>query len=141
MGQFGMSSSPLDVQIHALGRIAPDSPALLRKLQQLKPDHEFSHFRAICLVFIRNPDAKAAAKLEELLFTPGMSGYAIRNFKDTLLANRALYNDTSVRNSQLKELYLAKALCRCNPQHKEAQKILSDYAHGLMGYYAIFARS
>ena len=141
MGQFGMSSSPLDAKIFALSKVRSDSPVFLQKLETLLPDHSFSHFRAVCMALIRHPQPKAADKLRDLLLTPGMSGFAICNFHETLRANRQADQDNTVRNSQLKEIYLAKALAKCNPQDSLAQKILKDYGDGLMGYFCMFAKS
>ncbi len=141
MGQFGMSSSPLDVWILALSNLEKDTPVFLQKLERLQPDHSFSHFRAVCMALIRHPRPEAAGKLEALLSTPGMSGFAINSFRDTLLANRAADQDTTVRNSQLKEIYLAKALSKCDPQNALAGKILQEYSESLMGYFCLFAQS
>ena len=139
MGQFGASMSPLDTLLFALSTVA-DSPVYEKKLRDLKPDHAFSHFRAVCRALMRHPHKECAGMLETLLRTPGMAGWAQKNLADTVRANRAEVDDTTVRNSQLKELYLAKALAACDPSNPFAASILKDYADGLQGVYAIFAR-
>ena len=131
--------SPLDTLLFALSAVA-DSPVYEKKLRELNPEHAFSHFRAICRVLMRHPHKKYAGMLESLLTAPGVSGWAQKNLADTVRANRAEVNDTTVRNSQLKELYLAKALCACEPSSALAASILKDYADGLQGIYALFAR-
>jgi len=114
---------------------------MMQKLLELYPDHEFSHFRAICISLIRHPNHHASHKLAELLSIPGMSGFAIKSYKDSLLANRSVCHENSVRNSQLKELYLAKALHRCSPENQDAIRILEEYKEGLIGCYSVFAQS
>lgn len=139
MGQFGPSMSPLDAQIVSLSAIGGDPATTLDKLASLSIDMEFSHIRAISLTLMHNPVSTAAAGLEKLLASPGATGYAIVTFQDALNSNRPDYNETTFRNAQLKEVYLAKALMACNPASATAQKILNAYAHGMQGLYAIFA--
>ena len=88
---------------------------------------------------MRRPDPRAAAALERLLAAPGAAGHAIVTFQDALASNRPDWNDTTVRNAQLKELYLAKALAACDPKSKTARGILRAYAEGMQGIYALFA--
>lgn len=137
MGQFGFSVSPLDCMIFALSAIGGDRDAILRKINTLWPDEAFSHFRAVCMALMKHPDADAVPRLEELLQTPGMSGYAIKDFKDARRANRVNEDDPTYRNCQLKEFYLAKALHACDPENTLANSILSAYHNGLMGYFTI----
>ena len=51
MGQFGATTSPVDNLVIALGRTGRPEvvPVILRKLEQLTPRSEFSHFRAVSL--------------------------------------------------------------------------------------------
>ncbi len=139
MGQFGPSMSPLDAMIVSLSVIGGDEHTLLEKLNALSIDMEFSHIRAISLAFMRNPVSAAADGLENLLASPGATGYAILTMQDALNSNRPDYNETTFRNAQLKEVYLAKALSACNPKSPIARNILHAYATGMQGLYAIFA--
>ena len=139
MGQFGPSMSPLDAKIVALSTIGGDADTTLAKLVTLTIEHAFSHIRAVSLALMRRPDPRAAAALERLLAAPGAAGHAIVTFQDALASNRPDWNDTTVRNAQLKELYLAKALAACDPKSKTARGILRAYAEGMQGIYALFA--
>ena len=139
MGQFGMSVSMVDCMLFALTVIGGDAESVRDKLADLCSDDAFSHFRAVCYALQKNPDPDAAGLLEEMLRTPGMSGYAIKTLQDTVRANRREVNETTYRNSQLKEFYLAKALQACRPNDALAGGILNDYRHGLMGYFSLYA--
>lgn len=139
MGQFGPSMSPLDAIIVSLSVIGGDEPTLLEKVHTLNIDMEFSHIRAVSLALMHNPVVGAAAGLEKLLASPGATGYAIITMQDALNSNRPDYNETTFRNAQLKEIYLAKALSACNPKSQTALNILHAYATGMQGLYAIFA--
>lgn len=139
MGQFGRSLSELDSLLMALSLIGGEVDLVLDKLRSLTSDHAFSHIRAISMALMRHPDARAVPELERLLDLPGVTGHAVRTLQDALDSNRAERNDTSVRNSQLKELYLAKALKACCPNSAKADEILAAYADGMQGYYALYA--
>lgn len=141
MGQFGLCMSPLDTTIVALSVIGGDELSTLDKLNALSIDMAFSHIRAISLTLIRNPSAKAAEGLERILASPGATGYAVVTMQDALNSNRPDYNDTTFRNAQLKEVYLAKALAACNPESATAHAILHSYRSGMQGLYALFAGS
>ncbi|MGI5870305.1 MAG: hypothetical protein ACOX9C_12805, partial [Kiritimatiellia bacterium] len=137
--QYGFSVSPLDAKIIALSVIGGDPDTVLAKLDTLTIEHPFSHIRAVCLALIRRPDPRAAAGLARLLATPGASGHAITTFREALASNRPNANDTTVRNAQLKEVYLAKALAACDPTCTIAHDVLDAYANGMQGVYSIFA--
>ena len=139
MGQFGMSVSQVDCMLFALTAIGGDAEAVRGKLADLCSDDAFSHFRSVCYALMKHPDPDAAKLLEEMLRTPGMSGYAIKTLQDTVRANRREVNETTYRNSQLKEFYLAKALQACRPGDALSGGILDDYRHGLMGYFSLYA--
>ncbi|MBR5025929.1 MAG: FAD-dependent oxidoreductase, partial [Victivallales bacterium] len=139
MGQFGMSVSMVDCMLFALTAIGGDAEAVRGKLADLCSDDAFSHFRSVCYALMKHPDPDAAGLLEEMLRTPGMSGYAIKTLQDTIRANRREVNETTYRNSQLKEFYLAKALQACRPGDALAGGILDGYRRGLMGYFSLYA--
>lgn len=140
MGQFGKSVSELDSMIFALDRIGGAPEVIRRKLARMTISSDFSHIRAVCVHLMHHPDRKAAGDLARLLGSRGAQGHAVRSYADALAANRDDRNDVSVRNSQLRELYLAKALRACSPENETAAHILQDYAAGMQAYYAIFAR-
>ena len=84
-------------------------------------------------------ETQAEGELVRLLSEEGARGNAVRTLADALNSNRAERNDTSVRNSQLKELYLAKALAVCAPENPLGNGILKEYAESMQGYYVLFA--
>ncbi|MCR4572575.1 MAG: FAD-dependent oxidoreductase [Lentisphaeria bacterium] len=139
MGQFGMSVSQVDCMLFALTAIGGDTKTVREKLADMCSDDAFSHFRAVCYALQKNPDPDATGLLEEMLRTPGMSGYAIKTLRDAVRANRREINETTYRNCQLKEFYLAKALQACSPGNELAADILDGYRNGLMGYFSLYA--
>ncbi len=139
MGQFGFSVSPLDCQLAALANLGNAETIFLEKLQQLKPADAFSHFRIMALIFMKYPSRAGIEPLENLLTSPGMAQHALKNYRDAIASNRQEVNDNSVRNAQLKELYLARALNACQPGNIQAMRSLNEYANGLQGHYAKFA--
>lgn len=140
MGQFGPSVSPLDSMIFALDKIGCAEEIVLKKLKTITPETEFSHVRALCMSLIRHPQKAAVADLKAILSLPGMSGHAVQSYADALASNREERNDNTVRNSQLKELYLAKALCLCDPEDAQGAERLASYRDSMQGYYALFAK-
>ncbi len=139
MGQFGFSASPLDVLIMAAARIGGADAEVLGKLRILAPAAEFSHFRAVCLYLMAHPLPEAAAELERFLKLPGFTGHALQTLRDVLKGTRGSSTDTTVRNAQLKELYVAKALKACCPISSEATEILKQYRNSMQSCYAPFA--
>lgn len=139
MGQFGRSVSPMDVSLLALQRIGGSPAALLRKLSELTMGHAFSHIRTVCLCLLDAPAPEAVPDLERLLAEPGATGHAIATPGRAIETNRPDYNDTSLRNAQLRELYTARALYACQPGHARATEILASYRNGMQGAYIPFA--
>ena len=139
MGQFGASASVQDTSLLALRAIGGGAEAVLAKTLELKPDSEFSHVRATCLCLMRAPDARAAAPLAALLAAPGVAGHAVRSMAGAIASVRPEWNDTSERNDQLRELYLAAALLAVDPSNATAKASLASYRDGLQGAYAPFA--
>ena len=140
MGQFGYSVSPLDCQLTALASLGNAETIFLEKLQELRPDSEFSHIRIMALIFMKYPSRAAIEPLENLLAAPGIAHHALKNYRDAIASNRPEINDNSVRNAQLKEIYLARALNACQPGNIRAMRSLNEYANGMQGHYAQFAR-
>ena len=141
MGQFGRCGGPLDGWIIALGQTGSRQaiPVLLRKLETLRPDAEFSHFRALAAALERLPCREAAPRLERLLAAPGVAGHALADVKAAVAEFPPETNDTTKRNRELKELFLARALAACDPDNARARGILAAYVAGVRGHYARFA--
>lgn len=139
MGQFGFSVSFIDSLIFALDGIGGAKREVLNKAKQLTAASEFSHIRAVCMSLLHHPDPEAAPELARMLAEKGVRGFAVKNFADALAANRPELHENSVRNAQLRELYLAKALHACDPDDRTAAQVLAEYAGGMQGYYAVFA--
>ena len=143
MGQFGATTSPVDNLVIALGRTGRKEvvPVILRKLEQLTPSSEFSHFRAVSLAFEYLKPSEAAAPLAKALQQPGVSGHSFLEINDIIARTPANINDNSTRNNSLRELILARALFRCGDHEGIAEKILQQYASDYRGHYAKHARS
>lgn len=154
MGQFGMSVSPVDTAIMALGGVggADAWPALFEKVQSLYelgqreealPD--FSHCRALAVAFetlyARHPDRRAAEVLARLLGLTAMAGHAQPTVAHTLDAITDDPNENAVRNRALRELYLARAVMRCGDHEGLGRRTLESYAQDLRGHFASHARA
>jgi flavin-dependent dehydrogenase len=138
MGQFGMSLSPLDSLVVALGRTR-DKRALkvvIEKVAKLDVGSEFSHFRAVALALEVLSDPAGAKPLADLLKKPGIMGHAFTDIEDARNRTPPDASDTTTRNTSLKELFLARALYRCGDYEGLGRKILKEYAHDLRGHYA-----
>lgn len=135
--------SPLDSLIVALGRTKSSvaTKPLLEKVGQLTPESEFSHFRAIAIALETLGEKSAAPLLAELLQKPGLSGHAVTTITAALESTPRGSSDTSTRNKELSELYLARALYRCGDHSGLGEKTLKEYAADLHGHYARHAQA
>jgi len=138
MGQFGASLSKIDCIIIAFKHIAEpeDIEYINSLLDSLNPDAEFSHFRSCCLFIQSHPNEASGKIMEKILNTDGMTGHYVANIKEQATRFTNDYVDTTERNKQLKELYVAQTLLKCDPSNKQAQKIIKSYAMGVHGLYA-----
>lgn len=138
MGQYGMSMSPVDSLIVALGRTRRDIALepILAKVRQLGPENELSHHRAVAMALETLADPAAAKSLAELLGKPDMTGHACTDINAATANIPASPVDTSTRECSLRELILARALYRCGDYDGLAAKILGQYAQDLRGHYA-----
>jgi hypothetical protein len=147
MGQFGPSMSPLDALLVALGTAGnPSSWApILRKLESLPEDPEFSHCRALAMacerLHARHPDGRAAEGLARALERPGMSGHWHGDLRTVQAALTENPNENAVRNRSLRELTLARGLFRCGDHNGLGRETLTAYADDLRGHYARHARA
>ena len=138
MGQFGMSLSELDSLIIALGRTQSKLAwePVLDKLEQLNPESEFSHYRAVAMALESLGDTAAAKPLSQLLSIPGIQGHAFTDIARAGLETPENPVDTTTRNKSLRELILARALYRCGDYKGLGEKILKEYAGDLRAHYA-----
>ncbi len=137
MGQFGRSGSRLDAAVIALRGICGDASFLLPRLKEMTPETEFSHFRAVCLFLMKHPCKAAAEELHRLLAC--FECHAVSDWKQLLDSPVTDPCDVTERNFQLRELYLAGALSKCDPADGLAADFLEKYRSGLHKLYAIYA--
>ena len=141
MGQFGMCLSRLDALMTALGKSGDLNalPVVLEKARQLEPEDYFSHFRAVAMATEDIGDRKAADTLSEMLLKPGVRFHSMSTYEEARSKAVPDLNDTSTRNSALKELHLARALYMCGDKDGIAKEVLTRYRDGLQGHYARYA--
>jgi len=141
MGQFGFSLSPVDSMLAALGRAGDRRalPVILRKLEALRPEQEFSHIRAMTLALEAMPTPEATPRLAELLERVG--GNAIVDMAEAVRHPAPDRCDTSERNRELKELLLARGLLACGDHQEKGREVLLAYSEDLHGHYARHARA
>jgi len=72
---------------------------------------------------------------------PGVRFHAMDSYQDARRKTVPGNDDVSVRNAELKELYLARALYRCGDKAQLGQNILQRYANGFQGHYAHYAEA
>ncbi|MCX7005870.1 MAG: FAD-dependent oxidoreductase [Kiritimatiellaeota bacterium] len=136
--------SVLDGRLIALGCTGDRNavPAIVAKLQQLKPDSEFSHFRAAALALEAIGDRAAAKPLADALALPGLTGYAHTTLAQAIQREvEEKHNTIQTRHDSLRELMLARALYRCGDQDGVGEKILRAYAADLRGHLARHAQA
>lgn len=142
MGQFGFSLSRLDSVLIALGLCGGRDAkrALKEKIQSLRPELEFSHFRALALALEKTPMEEACEPLTRCLLARGVKGNSRSELKATLAEIIDDTVDTSERNQELREIFIARALLACGDPQGLARKVLEGYAGDLHGHYARHAR-
>lgn len=145
MGQFGPNMSRLDRLIYALGRTGdPRGTApILEKVKLLKPEHAFSHFRAVVLALESIGDPAAAGPLAELVSQPGIRGHASSEIKDAIQRAKkwASWNATEPRSNAIRELLLARGLYRCGDRDNLGRTILQEYVKDLRGHLSRHAHA
>ncbi len=141
MGQFGPSMSRMDSLLFALGKSKDKAslPVILEKAVLLKPENTFSHFRAVASALGEIKSKDAVPVLYNLLMHPGMRYHHLSSYRDARRKVIPSTNDTTVRNSALKEIHLAHALFACGDKDNLGETILKSYANGLEGHYARFS--
>lgn len=143
MGQYGFTLSPLDAAIVALSRTKSKkaSAVLLTKLKTLSTMHEFSHIRAMAMAFEEMPDKKAAAVFANLLRQDGMAGHARAFMKQATENIIPSETDTTIRNHELKEIFLARGMVACGDDAGLGESTLQAYANDTRSLYARHARA
>jgi flavin-dependent dehydrogenase len=138
MGQYGASVSPLDSIIIALGRTGDKRAVkiIIERVEQLDPNSEFSHCRAVAMALEKIGDAAAARSVATLLKKPGMMGHSFTDIEQARRRTPASDSDTMERNCSLRELVLAAALYRCGDYEGLGGKILKEYSRDLRAHYA-----
>ncbi|MDI6449652.1 FAD-dependent oxidoreductase [Anaerobaca lacustris] len=138
MGQYGMSMSPVDSLIVALGRTGRKEALdpIIEKIAQLGPDHALSHHRAVAMALEAQREPSTAQALADLLRKDGMTGHAFTDIHAVTANIPASPVDTSTREVSLRELILARALYRCGDDNGLGERILRQYARDMRGHYA-----
>jgi len=154
----GNMYSQLDRTVIALGfSRAPEALApLLRKLAQLTPDSELSHYKAISLALWETRSRKAIEPLAKLLDQPGFTGHAtncpVVRLKapvgppPAIAADRLVTTgpdrqaNTTNLNRAMKELIVATMLYRSGDRDGRAAAILKQYADDVHGHLARYAQ-
>lgn len=138
MGQYGPNLSPLDRLIYALGRAGDRRavPAIVRKARLLRPEDEFSHFRAVALALERLGDPAGADALAEVLSKPGIRGHAETSIQAAIEGARRdpSWTATEARSNAIRELILARALFRSGDKGGLGRRVLEEYAKDLRGH-------
>jgi hypothetical protein len=114
-------------------------PVMLKKAAELKPESDFSHFRAVALTSEDFNDPSAAPVLAKLLSAPGMSGHEHAAVGDILANMKYSPSDNTTRASSLRELFLARALYLAGDENGLGEKILQTYTKDLRGHWVRFA--
>ncbi|MBN1419602.1 MAG: FAD-dependent oxidoreductase [Planctomycetes bacterium] len=138
MGQFGPNMSPLDRLIYALGCTGDRRavPAIAAKAKLLRPESEFSHFRAVALALERIGDPAAAGALAEVLALPGVRGHARATIEGVIEEAKRYpsWNATEPRSNSIRELMLGRALFLCGDRDGLGRGILEAYEKDLRGH-------
>jgi len=155
----GNTFSDLDRLVIALGysRAPKALTPLIAKLEQLEPDSELPHYKAISLALRRyQPSDSAAKPLTRMLRQPGFAGHAtvaavarkddrkgrqVAGVADRLVttSGNKSANDTNL-NKAYKEIIIAAMLYRCGDRDGTAEAILKQYARDIHGHFARYAR-
>jgi len=155
----GNTFSDLDRLVIALvySRAPEALTPLISKLEQLEPDSELPHYKAISLALRRHQPSNSAAKpLTKMLKQPGFTGHATvaavarkddrKGEQAAGVADRLVTtggnesaNDTNL-NRAYKEIIIVAMLYRCGDRDGMAEAILKQYARDIHGHFARYAR-
>jgi hypothetical protein len=134
MAEYAHLPTPVDALILALGgtRDQRALPVLLEKLETLDPSVTLSHHRSLALALEQIADPTAAEPLARLLNKPGMRGHVMKGLGP--LFNQP--QDKRRRLEPLREIVLARALCRCGDWEGLGEGILQEYRQDVRGLFA-----
>ncbi|MFA7343635.1 MAG: FAD-dependent oxidoreductase [Terrimicrobiaceae bacterium] len=148
MHNHGSGYSRDDSVILALGTAKERRalPALLERLEVLTAESPFSHFHSLSLAFERIGAPEAAAALASKLLEVQDDHRLAVTFSE--LEGKVLKdeerrrdpNDNLTREHSLRTLLLARSLYRCGDCDGTGLKVLQQFADGLEGVYAKYAR-
>jgi len=140
MGQFGRNMSDVDALIYALGRTGDKRAVscILKKLEFVKPDSAFSHFRAFACALESLGDRSAAAPLAKLLATEGIRGQAIGTVErvNERVQKFKSWTANEPRALALRELMLARALFRLGDADGLGKTVLEEHTKDYRGHLA-----
>ena len=131
------------------------TPSILRKLGQLEPDDELSHYKAMSLALRGYENPLPPACWRTSWRQPGFVGHTtsgpIKQWQNgagknlTSVSNRLVTTDRDVEandtnlNKAFKELLVAAMLYRCGDPHGKAKAVLQQYTMDIHGHFARFA--
>ncbi len=145
--------SEMDRLIIALG-VPQDrraTPAIIKKMKQLRSASEFTHFRAVAIAFDQLRDPAAAPALAALLKKTGVAGHSVHTIEQARAADEKALQRMGARTKEtfsfeartlaIREISLARALYRCGDHEGLGRKILENYSTDLRGVLAAHADS
>ena len=94
---------------------------------------------AIAALLLRND--RLTRTLAEVLRRPGIRGHVLNDLRAMIAQANNDLNETSARNTSLRELYLARGLYLAGDLDGLGRSILEAYTHDLRGHFARFARA
>jgi len=138
MAEYAHLPTPVDALVLALGGTGDERAMapILRKLGELDTGVTLSHHRSVASALEQLGDVRAAEPLARLLRKPGMHGHAMRQLEP-------LYNqqrEKRRREGPLREITLARALCRCGDHQGVGRATLESYRDDLRGLLALHAK-
>lgn len=143
MHQFGRSSSPLDDILLALAQIPSRALAdiVLNKAQDLGPESEFSHYRAVTEFALATGDQRFNELFIRFLNYDGFSGNVLTIDKEHFRAADNDLIENHSRNISLREITLARGLFLLDDEAGVGESILNEYQNDIRGVFARHAKS
>lgn len=143
MHQNGASMSRLDAAVLALARTREPLAveAIIAKIRELGEEPAFSHCRFVAIATLLLHDDRLTRALAEVLRRPGIRGHALRDLRSMIAQANDDLNETSARNTSLRELYLARGLYLAGDLDGLGRSILETYTRDMRGHFARFARA
>jgi hypothetical protein len=132
----------MDQLVIALGRCSgPEvEAALLAKLEELKPDSPWSHYRAMSIALRKHRIQSAVVPLAALLQTPGFTDHARSYSSDDDIATRERIIGRQM-NASLRELTTAGILYSLGDHQGMGREILEEYKNEISGHFSRYAQA